>query len=358
MIGIELYVNGSKYEGWKSGYVNRSVEAAAGAFELLSVDKWDREKKPWRIYPGDKCHVKIDGETLITGYVDKVSPSISASEHSITISGRDATCDIVDCSAVVPSFEIRGHTIGGLAAFLCKPFGIKVVDESGDGEVIPVVAVQPGETVFTCLEREARKKDVTLTNNGTGVLLLGKVGTGRANDRLVQGKNLLSASAEYDYSGRFSEYIIKAQASATGNAETAWNPPKNAVEGRHTDGNIKRYRPLIITAESESFEKSAQTRAIKEALVRAGDSTAVNVTVAGWVQSNGDLWPLGAYVAVDIPYLYINDDLIISEIKYNVNPSLTTELTLKRADSFLNIDKKRKDNKKKKGKIEDDWWKL
>ena len=33
--------------------------------------------------------------------------------ETITISGRDATCDIVDCSAVVPSFEIRGHTIGG-----------------------------------------------------------------------------------------------------------------------------------------------------------------------------------------------------------------------------------------------------
>ena len=91
MTGVELYVNGAKYEGWKSGSVTRSVEAAAGSFELSSVDKWERDKNPWRIFPGDKCEVKIHGVTLIAGYVDSVAPSLSSGEHSIRISGRDAT---------------------------------------------------------------------------------------------------------------------------------------------------------------------------------------------------------------------------------------------------------------------------
>ena len=253
MTGVELYVNGAKYEGWKSGSVTRSVEAAAGSFELSSVDKWERDKNPWRIFPGDKCVVKINGVTLITGYVDSVAPSLSSGEHSIGISGRDATCDIVDCSAIVPSFEIRGQTIGGLAVLLCEPFGIRVVDESGDKSVIPVAAVQPGETVFSCIEREARKKEVSITTDGAGALLLAKIGKERANDSLEQGKNVISASAEYDYSQRYSDYIVKAQASATGDSADAWNPPQNAVEARHKDANVKRYRPLVITAESESF---------------------------------------------------------------------------------------------------------
>lgn len=361
MTGIVLSVNGKRYEGWKSGSISRSVEAAAGSFTLQSIDKWERDKNPWQIYPGDKCEVEIDGVKLITGYVDSVAPSLSATEHSIAISGRDVTCDIVDCSAVVPSFEIRGQTIYGLASLLCKPFGVEVIDESDDSSVIPVAAVQPGETVFSCLEREARKKEVMITTNGEGALVLGKVGKSRAADRLEQGKNILSASAEYDYSQRYSEYIVKAQASPTGDSAAAWNPPQNAVEARHTDANIKRYRPLIITAESESYEQSAQTRAMKEALQRAGDSAAVSVSVAGWTQSNGELWPLGAYVDVKIPYLYIDDDLIISEITFNAAPSMTTDMTLKRADSFLNIDKskgkkKKKKSSDKKGTIETDWW--
>lgn len=361
MTGVELYVNGAKYEGWKSGSVTRSIEAAAGSFELSSVDKWELDKNPWRIFPGDKCEVKINGVTMITGYVDSVAPSLSSSEHSIRISGRDATCDIVDCSAIVPSFEIRGQTIGGLAGLLCEPFGIRVVDESGDKSVIPVAAVQPGETVFSCIEREARKKEVSITTDGAGALLLAKIGKERANDSLEQGKNVISASTEYDYSQRYSDYIVKAQASATGDSADAWNPPQNAVEARHKDENIKRYRPLVITAESESFEESAQIRATKEALLRAGESTSVNVTVAGWTQSNGELWPLGAYVSVKIPYLYIDDDLIISQITFNASPSLTTDLTLKRADAFLNIDetkkkKKKSEKNKKKGEVETDWW--
>ena len=87
----------------------------------------------------------------------------------------------------------------------------------------------------------------------------------------------------------------------------------------------------------------------------------MSVSVAGWTQSNGELWPLGAYVDVKIPYLYIDDDLIISEITFNAAPSMTTDMTLKRADSFLNIDKskgkkKKKKSSDKKGTIETDWW--
>ena len=359
MSGIKLLIGGKEYEGWKSGSVTRSVEAAAGAFEVSSTDRWERDKEPWPIHPGDKCQVKIDGVTVITGYVDKVSPSISPTGHEISVSGRDVTCDIVDCSVVVPSFEIRGQTPGGLAKLLCKPFGVTVIDESGDSEPIPTVAVQPGETVFSCLERETRKREIAVMTNGEGALVLGKVGRTQAHDRLVQGENIIAASADYDYSRRYSEYIVKGQASPTGESEASWNPPKNAVEGRHKDGNIKRCRPLIITAESESFEKSAQTRAVKEALVRAGDSTAITVTVQGWTQSNGELWPLGAYVDVDIPYLYADDELIIAAIRFNAAPALTTEIRLKRADSFLNIDrKKKKKGKKKKGEVEDDWWNI
>nr|WP_249942232.1 hypothetical protein [Escherichia coli] len=44
--------------------------------------------------------LKINGQTVISGWLDQVNQSISATRYQITISGRDKTGDLVDCSAV------------------------------------------------------------------------------------------------------------------------------------------------------------------------------------------------------------------------------------------------------------------
>lgn len=360
MSGITLYINGTKYEGWKAADITRSIEAASGSFRVGTNDRWDISKDPWEISPGDRCQVKIDGTTLITGWVDSVSPSYSPTDHGIEITGRDVTCDLVDCSAVVKSFEIRGQTIGGIAKLLCAPFKIPVIDTSGDSEVFPVVAIQPGETVFSCIERQARQRDIVITTNGEGSLVLGKVGSKSANDKLVQGCNILTASANYDYSNRFSEYIVKGQQPSSGDAENAWNPPQNDVESRCKDGNITRYRPLIITGESQVYERSAEARAKRESAQRAGESTQVSVTVQGWVQSNDELWPLNAVVQIESSALYLDHALIISSLNFNAGESgSTTTMILKQPDAFLNLDtdgktaKKTNKAKKRKGTVED-----
>lgn len=362
MSDIALYVNGKKYEGWKSADVTRSIEAVSGSFRLVANDKWDISKDPWTIFPGDKCQIQIDGITLITGWVDSVAPSYSTSDHGIEISGRDVTCDLVDCSAVVKSYEIRERTIGGLAKMLCAPFGIPVLDTAGDTEIFPKVAIQPGETVFSCIERQARQRDIIITTNGEGSLVLGKVGSLHAADRLIQGGNIITASANYDFSNRFSEYIVKGQQPAQGETEDAWNPPQNDVESRYTDGNITRYRPLILTGESQMYEKSAETRAKRESAQRAGESTQVSVTVQGWTQSNGELWPLNGAVKIESPALYLDHELIISSLNFTAGDGgSNTVMALKQPDAFLNLDSDgkaaKKTNKKKKksgkGSVED-----
>ena len=355
---IVLSVNGAEYEGWKSVDVTRSIEAVSGSFRLIANDKWDIVKNPWEIFPGDKAVIRIDGKTIITGWVDCVSPSYSTSDHGIEISGRDVTCDLVDCSAVVQSYEIREQTIGGLAKMLCAPFGIPVIDSAGDAEVFPSVAIQPGETVFSCIERQARQRDIIVTTNGEGSLVLGKVGALHAADKLVQSGNIITASANYDFSNRFSEYIVKGQHPALGESEASWSPPQNDVESRYTDGNITRYRPLILTGESQVYDKSADTRARREAAQRAGESMQVSVTVQGWTQSNGELWPLNGAVVIKSPALYLNHELIIASVSFTAGDGgSNTVMVLKQPDAFLNLDSAgkaaKKANKKKGSSAED-----
>lgn len=89
---------------------------------------------------GAACRVLVDGLAVITGYVDDVRISCSASEHSVTVRGRDKTGDLVDCCA--PSMQLAGASLAVIARNLCAPFGIEVVDAIGT-EAVPGFKVNP-----------------------------------------------------------------------------------------------------------------------------------------------------------------------------------------------------------------------
>ena len=330
--------------------MERSVENVSGSFSVDTGDRWEMNRDPMKIKPGDKCVVKINGQTMITGWVDGSSRNANSASHSVTVSGRDVTCDIVDCSAVVRAFELKNVTLGKLASQLCAPFGIPVKDESGDREVFATVAIQPGETVWECLDRQARQRNVSVVTDGKGMLLLCRLGGERAKDKLVLGENLLQGAVEFDETGLYSRYTVKAQMPPTGESGSGWNESKHAVEASTADTGVKRYRPLIITAEAQSYEKSAALRAEREKRRRVADAVEVSAEVAGWTQSDGSLWPLGALVGFEAPALgFSSADFIIASISNAIDEGgIKTTLRLKHPDAFLSEETRNK--KKAKGK--------
>ncbi|MEG1604098.1 MAG: hypothetical protein RRY12_01285 [Cloacibacillus sp.] len=346
---IQLYVSGQLYEGWKSARVDRSVEAVSGSFALDTGDKWNMNRDPLVIKPGYKCTVKINGTPVITGWVDSSSRSADGTSHSVSIAGRDVTCDLVDCSAVVTAFELHNISLAALAVMLCKPFGIKVQDRAGDNELFATVAIQPGESVWDCLDRQARQRDVSLITDGQGSLILCNLGSRSTVDKLIFGNNLKSASVNLDHTELFSSYTIKAQMPSTGDKSDGWNEAKNIVEGKATDVNVKRYRPLIITCEAQSYDKSAALRADREKRRRIGEAVEITAQVVGWTQSDGSLWPLGGIVTIEAPALgFSSSKFIIAAISNVIDDNgITTTLTLKHPDAFISDEKKKKDKKKK-----------
>jgi hypothetical protein len=88
---IKLKVNGREYAGWKTARVTRSIESVAGSFELGISERWSQDADPWPILEEDECSLSIGSEVLITGYVDERSPSFDATQHGLSITGRDKT---------------------------------------------------------------------------------------------------------------------------------------------------------------------------------------------------------------------------------------------------------------------------
>jgi prophage tail gpP-like protein len=328
MDDLELLVNGMKYAGWTQIGVTRAVDASSGAFTVTLTERWEghvglaAQTEPWPILPGDRCEVRLAGIPMVIGYVDIFKPSFSANDHTINIQGRDRTADLIDCSAVHTPDEWKNIDLLRFAQILAKPFGVGVSADVSVGEVFSVCKLQQGETAFEAIERYARQRRLLLMPDGAGGLLITRAGNKRAGVGLVQGENILSASGNIDHSQRFSAYLVKGQA--------AYNPYSEGeteahVEGGANDSGIRRYRPMLVIAESGSTNGSAQERATWEANSRLGKSAMASITVQGWRQSpGGPLWEPAMLVQVKSPWLRMDGQMIIRQATYERGDGGTT----------------------------------
>lgn len=205
---IELYLNGMIFSGWKSLLVMRSLEAMSGRFELgVAV----REKDDVNgIKAGSALKLVMNGQTVITGYLDEVSQTAQGENKSIRISGRDKTADLVDCSVIHKSYHFKHQTLQQIATILCQPFDITVVwqvKSTKANEKIPVWQVEPGETVFDTLTKAARHKGVLVTSDVDGNLVFTEPSEKQVGE-LELGKNLLSLEVTDSWQNRFSLYRV------------------------------------------------------------------------------------------------------------------------------------------------------
>ncbi len=330
---VKLSVAASDYGGWKSVRVSRSIEQIAGTFEVGVSEIWPRQdpaRDLIKIKPGDPCALEMDGETVITGFIDEVRVGHDAKRHEVTIAGRDATGDLVDCSAIHKSGRWTNQMMQSIAADLCRPFGIEVSVETDTGKRLPFWSITQGETVFACLERLARDRGVLLLSDGLGGLIIARAGTERAAP-LVLGKNILSAEAQLSFRDRYSLYIAMAQGTGLddGSLPAAWISPKQTVADETMAES--RSRPLVVIHDGYvTGGATLKQRAQWEANVRAGRSVDVRVKVQGWTQGPaGGLWQPNEISHVVDPDLRLESDMLIKGVDFTLDENGSiTELAL------------------------------
>lgn len=331
---VRLSVGGREYSGWTAISITRSIEAISGRFSLGLTERWPGQSTVWPIMPEAECSIAIGDDTVITGQVDQIAPSFDDGQHEVQVSGRDLTGRLVDCSAVHSPGEWNNIRLDKLAAILAKPFGVTVRSVTDVGAAFSVFKLQPGESAFEALDRACRYCGVLPISDGIGGLVLTKPGQARCSTALIQGENVKSASMTSDISDRHSEYIVRGSQASS---DTIDPEQAAAVTAKARDALLKTYRPLIILPENSVNIASARKRAQWEATVRAARAVSVSVTVQGWRQGDGTLWPVNALVNVDLPWLRISGEMLISELTHSLDESggTQTQMTLRRADAFI-----------------------
>ncbi len=332
---VELTVDGRRHLGWKEARVMRSLERAAGSFDLRLSDRWAPGDPVTAIAPGAPCSLAVDGEPVLTGFVDQVRPSVGPDSHEISVSGRDAAGDLVDCAPDWDPGEWSQRALPELVAALAAPFGIGVRVETDTGAPIPVFRAEQGETAWEAIERACRLRGVLCASDGLGGLLLLRPPGARAEAGLALGDNLLSASGVYQATERFSHYIVKAQQPSSDFLEEEDAATVIAVA---EDPGVRRFRPFLRISEGPADTAAAQARVDWEAEVRAARARRAVLGVQGWRQRGtaGALWAPNQLVSVTVPGLGLDGrQLVVIEVEYARGPRGTTSrLTCMDAAAF------------------------
>ncbi|MDF9756795.1 phage baseplate assembly protein [Pseudomonas hunanensis] len=311
---VTLSVNGLDYRGWKKVSISAGIERQARDFRLGVTWSWPGQVQEIPVRQGDRCEVRIGADLVLTGWVFGTPISYDARSVERSVAGRSLTADLVDCSAVNKPGQWRGQSVQKIVQALAEPYGVRVLSEVVETTKLADHQIEPGETAFESIDRLLTLSRLLSTDDARGRVVIIKPGSaGRAVDRLELGQNLLTGSAELDFSGVFSEYRVTGQRSGT---DTDYGAAASEVKAGVTDPRATRRRVLLIHESGQMTPELAQARANWERGSRMGKALTVRYKIQGWRQSTGALWVPNMIVRVVDPLIGIDRDMLISEIEY------------------------------------------
>jgi prophage tail gpP-like protein len=310
---VALTVNGQSIAGWTTIRITRGMERIPADFDIGLTERYPNTTDV-TVSEGDPCVLTIGGDTVITGYVDRVAEQVDAHNHAISISGRGKCANIVDCSAQFDSFQFQNVTTAAIAATLCQPFGIAVKALS-PGIVHPQVCMNVGETPYALIDRLCKVAQLLCYEDADGDLVIGPLSTDEAAGGFALGVNCERASYTRDMSQRFSEYRVYLV--GTGIFTDAGQQP--FAEYTVDDDTMPRYRPKAFIAETGDAGASvSNAHALWECNRRIGRGNLVTVTASGWRDSAGALYMPNTLAALSMPQLKLinGQKFTIGELTY------------------------------------------
>jgi prophage tail gpP-like protein len=356
---VALTIGSAVFNQWTKVSIVRDLHDLAGSFELELLDPG---RLPGATVPpirwGDACTVSIDGETVLTGYVDDTERDETDTSLRMMVKGRDYTGDLVDCMAnPTGPTEYKGLTLLQITTALCAPFGIPVRADIDVGAPFTKFVINPCWTVLAAIEAGARQRSALTTSDGVGGLVLTRGGSTRAPWHLVRGENLHRLHEHISGRHRFSDIFVKGQSARGAGARTSGSAAANLsaapnaaatpsptipgagilMTGHAQDPEVKRWRPFVKMTRSQSGMTSVQEQAEWLVRVNKGRTVDLKYTVLDWragppsgvgpAPQLGGLWRPNAVSAVYDPPAELNKDMLIAGVHYKMDEKgVVTEL--------------------------------
>lgn len=327
---VKVLVAGRVLGGWTDVRITAGIERFPRDFVIGATDPFPSEANAMFVKPGEPCEVFIGSDLVITGYIDRVEPSISTRRHQIRLYGRGKCQDLVDCSYVWPGGQIVGSSVLEIAKKLAKPYGIDVVSIGDMGGPVPQYNLMLGDTPYNVIEVWSRIRQVLVYETAAGAVCLhsatgGQSSFPQAASGFQEGVNIIEAVAMWSAEQRYSEYRVHRMS-----MEQLKDVGESNLIASHPDKGVERFRRLDMIAEntSELGLINAEDRARWEAARRWGRSGAIQILTDSWRDVSGELYRPGTAVPILAPTLFKGEvqgnSWVISEVSYLKDEGGTT----------------------------------
>ncbi len=325
---IKLEVNGIQYNNFESASCEIRLDALSNTF---SFDIAAADGVPLPFKGGDPCLVLVNDEVVLTGNIEIITVDYNAHDHTISIQGRDKTGDLLD-STLNPFDISSGITLKELIEAILDQIKLNIdvidlVNPAPFDATEDIASIESGDNAFSFIEKYARKRQVLLTSDANGNVVI-NTNSGESALGAVQhiigsnNNNILSSSFTFDTTGRFNVYKFASQLSiptlnAAGEISFASTVDQS---GETFDPNIRIGRQLVLVSEVPNSDLSNESRAKWEADIRRARGLFYAVTVHGYqvdpTNDDSDLWRINKLYQVIDDFLGKQQKMLCNSVTY------------------------------------------
>lgn len=352
---VTVEVDGKAHNSWKSYDIDSDFLIPADAFKFdLGVPS---NSTVLPDFSGAEVKVRINGELVMTGIVDTTQHTISKTNRTYSLNGRDRASILVDCSA--PITNVKGLTVLDAVKKIVEPLGIKKVElRAENNPTLDKVDIDVGETAWNAAMRCANSAGLHLWFEPNGVLIVGGADYSTPPVATLccmkDGKrnNFEQADLTFDVSNRFSEVTFLAQSHGKQGQDN-----KNDLKWVYNDPEMTTYKPKTVVVSDVDNLEALQKWAKKYIADSVLEGFTLTIVVPDHKMQDGTLWQPGQRVHVICEEYEIDAIFFLMGRRFTLsrNGGTQTELRFKQdgiwtPDAYNAKAEKARKRKGKKGK--------
>src|SRR5215471_15888114 len=168
-----LIVGGGQFEDFTSIWIQDTWGDAFSQFRFTCAERdapgSTATLSSSQFAPGEKCTILLAGQLAITGIILKRQVAYDAHDHGVVLQGANMAWEAETSSIVHKDSNFDGKSFLEIATEVLS-LTDATVDIEGDIPTTPIkfAQIQPGEEVFSFLQRYARPRNILITSNKEG----------------------------------------------------------------------------------------------------------------------------------------------------------------------------------------------
>ena len=348
---ITVKVKGVDYTKFISADLTVQLDAMCNSFAIVASNT-KGQTFPFSL--GDKVEMFVDGIKKLTGKIESFDGSYDDGSYNLNVYGRDNTADLLDSSLGKMDALLAPVSLKAVCEAVISHLGLSITVSTQTGLIIAdynsaedLIAPAVGQSAYEFLEYLALKRNVLLSSDAEGNLLLTQSASLSSAGRLQQliddptsENNIVSASFSFDNTERFNKYVCQSQLNlATLNLGGETDLASVQEQSSQVlDSEIAAGRQFAFKAERSSSSGQNLDRATWEANMRRARGINYSVEVEDHTISTDSsiLWDTNTLVPVLDNLAGIRATMLIKELTYTTELSAgnITSLGLTNKDAF------------------------